>query len=473
MGTFAYAPLIALSIAVGGDAYRPWDSTVVAVAITVGCGVMFIAVAVRVCRLLNPGALLGHLAAEGRDSTRYDPARFHTRVAELATGTAGGGRPVRPRRRASRGDVVLAVNIPRPLDCEDAWGMRIELVPSLGTPAPSGGILFRTSAPVGRARCRALESALAFGDALSPVSGHFGAIRAMVDIALKALSPAVNDPSRAVQALDEIEDILAELAPDIAKREALLAAHPDASVLRDWTRSWADYVAAATDVIRQYGTGSVQIQRRLRALFDTFAGQCELQQRAALLERRAPSRPPSPRLRRPERGGSAPQGGGRGADGRPHLPPLLRQRRGGLMGVEPAGVGQRPQGHPVRPPRHPRRPGLIGHRLHPEHRTGTVEGLTACGDVHHRDGARPQHRGAPDQAPPARAQLRAGQLGGARRGPSHEVGDPDPALGQRRGPAPGPPGGIRSRGERWATWDQPRRASGPGPRRHPRWGGLR
>ncbi|MDR6277837.1 hypothetical protein [Corynebacterium suicordis] len=115
------------------------------------------AVAVRVCRLLNPGALLRHLAAEGRDSTRYDPARFHTRAAELATGTAAGGRPVCRRHRAPQGDDVLAVNIPRLLDCEDAWGMRIELVPSLGTPVPSGVILFRTSAPVGRAQCRALE----------------------------------------------------------------------------------------------------------------------------------------------------------------------------------------------------------------------------------------------------------------------------------------------------------------------------
>ena len=45
--------------------------------------------------------------------------------------------------------------------------------------------------------------------ALPPVHATpFGAIRAMVDIALKALSPAVNDPSRAVQALDQIEAIL-------------------------------------------------------------------------------------------------------------------------------------------------------------------------------------------------------------------------------------------------------------------------
>ena len=233
----------------------------------------------------------------------------------------------------------------------------------------------------------------------------------MFDIALKALSHAVNDPCRAVQALDEIEDILAELAPDIAKRETLLAAHPDASVLRDWTRSWADYVAAATDEIRQYGTGSVQIQRRLRALFDTLAGSASSSSeqpcssaarrftvglsagspirstagwpaarirrawagRAA--QRRAPSRPPSLRLRRPERGGSAPQGGGRGAGGSSHLPALLRQRRGGLMGVEPAGVGQCPQGHPVRPPGHPRRP-----RTHRP---------PAAPRAPHRDGRRP------------------------------------------------------------------------------------
>ena len=110
------------------------------------------------------------------------------------------------------------------------------------------------------------------------------------------------------------------------------------------------------------------------------------------------------------------------------------------MRLEPAGVGQRPQGHPVRPPGHALRPGLIGHRLHPEHRTGTVEGLTEYGNAH--------HRGAPDQAPTARAQLRAGQLGRARRGPSHEVGDPDPALGQQALVVRAqPPRGIDGAGE--------------------------
>lgn len=209
VGTYAYALLIALSIAVGGDAYRPWASTVVAVAITVGCGVMFI-----------------------------------------------------PRRTSCSPSASRACSTAR-----TRGACASSSCPAWAPPCRAAG---SSSGPRRRAQCRAFESALAFGDVLSPASRHFGdvlwpasrplgAISAMVDIAFKALSPAVNDPSRAVQALDEIEDVLAELAPDVAKREALLAAHPDASVLRDWTRSWADYVAAATDEIRQYGTGSVQI----------------------------------------------------------------------------------------------------------------------------------------------------------------------------------------------------------------------
>src|SRR4030095_12794112 len=37
------------------------------------------------------------------------------------------------------------------------------------------------------------------------------AIRLLVDIAIRALSPAINDPTTAVQALDQIEDLLTRL----------------------------------------------------------------------------------------------------------------------------------------------------------------------------------------------------------------------------------------------------------------------
>lgn len=36
-------------------------------------------------------------------------------------------------------------------------------------------------------------------------------IRLLVDVAIKALSPAINDPTTAVQAIDQIEDLLKRL----------------------------------------------------------------------------------------------------------------------------------------------------------------------------------------------------------------------------------------------------------------------
>ncbi len=89
-------------------------------------------------------------------------------------------------------------------------------------------------------------------------------IRLLVDIAIKALSPAVNDPTTAVQAIDQIEDLLRRLARieledgmevDAAGTLRLVVPMP----------SWDDYLSLAFDEIRMFGVTSVQVLRRLRA----------------------------------------------------------------------------------------------------------------------------------------------------------------------------------------------------------------
>ncbi|MDS4040961.1 MAG: DUF2254 domain-containing protein [Candidatus Competibacter sp.] len=89
-------------------------------------------------------------------------------------------------------------------------------------------------------------------------------LRLLVDIAIKALSPAINDPTTAVQAIDQIEDLLLRLG-----RRAL-----DAGCVADEqgtlrlvfpTPTWEDYLTLAFDEIRQYGASSVQVIRRLRS----------------------------------------------------------------------------------------------------------------------------------------------------------------------------------------------------------------
>jgi uncharacterized membrane protein len=91
------------------------------------------------------------------------------------------------------------------------------------------------------------------------------AIRLLVDIAIRALSPAVNDPTTAVQALAHIEDLLRRLG----NRRLEIGAHRDGSgALRVVVPhpSWENFLDLAFDEIRHYGADSVQVMRRMKAL---------------------------------------------------------------------------------------------------------------------------------------------------------------------------------------------------------------
>jgi uncharacterized membrane protein len=89
-------------------------------------------------------------------------------------------------------------------------------------------------------------------------------IRLLVDIAIKALSPAINDPTTAVQTIDQIEDLLRRLG----RCELNVGRVRDSrGVLRLLfpVPTWDDYIELSFDEIRQYGSGSVQVMRRLRS----------------------------------------------------------------------------------------------------------------------------------------------------------------------------------------------------------------
>ena len=97
------------------------------------------------------------------------------------------------------------------------------------------------------------------------------ALRLLVDIAIKALSPAINDPTTAVQAIDQIEDLLRRLA--LCDLEACRAFDED-GILRVIYQmpTWEDYLALAFDEIRQFGSTSIQVMRRLRSALVELAG---------------------------------------------------------------------------------------------------------------------------------------------------------------------------------------------------------
>jgi len=92
------------------------------------------------------------------------------------------------------------------------------------------------------------------------------AVRIMVDVAIKALSPAVNDPTTAVQVLNHLGDLLHRIgAVDFSPREPAEAGTGRVLIP---ARGWEQYLALGVTEIRVYGASSVQVARRLRAMLE-------------------------------------------------------------------------------------------------------------------------------------------------------------------------------------------------------------
>jgi uncharacterized membrane protein len=128
---------------------------------------------------------------------------------------------------------------------------------------------------------RALLSVIRFGDERTFEQDPQYALRLVVDIAIKALSPAINDPTTAVQALDQIEDLLLRLG----RRRLDIGVHRDeGGLLRVVVPfpAWDDFLLLGLDEIRFYGADSVQVMRRMRALIKNLLAVLPSERHAAL-----------------------------------------------------------------------------------------------------------------------------------------------------------------------------------------------
>jgi uncharacterized membrane protein len=160
----------------------------------------------------------------------------------------------------------------------------IELVPAVGDHVPAGGALLHV---YGERRLpeRRLRRSVVLGDERTLDDDPAFALRVLVDVAIRALSPAVNDPTTAVQILDRIEDLLRYAA---AKNLAVGRVTDDAGVTRLVypTPTWDDLVELGLDEIRAFGASQYQIARRVRALLDALLADLPEPRRPALVAQR-------------------------------------------------------------------------------------------------------------------------------------------------------------------------------------------
>ncbi|MFL9934063.1 DUF2254 domain-containing protein [Paraburkholderia sp. RL18-103-BIB-C] len=191
------------------------------------------------------------------------------------------GVPDRIVRHRGKSGIVLAVNLERLVAKARRTDSIIEFVPQVGDFVAVDEPLFYLYGNSGAIDERKLRTLVAFGTERTMEQDPMFAFRILVDIALKALSAAINDPTTAVLAIDQLHRLLRV----VGKRSLHVEEMVDRSgrvrvILR--TPNWEDFVHISFREIRQYGAGSIQIARRLRAAIENLVQSLPEHRHAAL-----------------------------------------------------------------------------------------------------------------------------------------------------------------------------------------------
>ncbi len=185
---------------------------------------------------------------------------------------------------------VLAVQLDQLVELARRAGGVIELVPQVGDFVAKDEPLFALHGGASAIKDSRLLSAVALGVERTIEQDPTFAFRILVDLAIKALSAAINDPTTAVLAIDQLHRLLRRVGlQDLRGEEYCDAAGEVRLILR--TPDWEDYVNLVCTEIRHCGVGSIQIPRRLRAMLENLMQTLpphrhgELRQQLALLDR--------------------------------------------------------------------------------------------------------------------------------------------------------------------------------------------
>ena len=266
--TFLFALVSTAQIGRGDAAFVPTRTLIAALLLTLLSILMFLLLInstsneLRVARVVQ---MVDKLARDVFD-TIY-PASASGAAAEQEVAHALAGRtPVQTVRLGPVGRVVVAVDQGGIANLARKHDAVVELVPAIGDHVPGRGKLLNVYGAQVLPE-RRLRRYVAMGDERTLDDDPAFAIRMLVDVAIKALSPAINDPTTAVQSLDRIEDLLRYAA---AKHLSVgvVADADGTSRLVFPTPTWDDLVHLALDEIRAFGAGQYQVARRMRALLD-------------------------------------------------------------------------------------------------------------------------------------------------------------------------------------------------------------
>ena len=233
-------------------------------------------------RLLRPVSVVAKVGNEGMAmiaSVYPDPAT--ALPPEAAALHAPPGKASRAVEHRGVSEIVLAVDIPTLVELARLHDGIIEFLPQIGDFVAVEEPLFMLHGGAMAIDDREVRAAVAFGRERTLEQDPMFAFRIIVDIALKALSPAINDPTTAVVALDQVHRLLRQVGRRKLRGEVTLDDNGRPRVIFR-TPNWEDYVQVACSEIRACGANNLQVARRMRAMLMNLRGTLPKHRHAAL-----------------------------------------------------------------------------------------------------------------------------------------------------------------------------------------------
>jgi uncharacterized membrane protein len=176
--------------------------------------------------------------------------------------------------------VLQVIDLPRLARTAEKANVAIELCAAPGETIFEGTVLGVVHGRTDDALDAEILGALAMGAERTFEQDPAFALRVLADIALRALSSAVNDPTTAAQALDGLDSLLRRLAGRELAVGPITDANGNLRVVVNMP-TWEEYVGIALDEIIIVGSASLQVRRRLKRLLEDVVALAPPQRRAA------------------------------------------------------------------------------------------------------------------------------------------------------------------------------------------------
>jgi uncharacterized membrane protein len=265
IGTIAYTFTVLTSIDSKLYAFGvPTLSIIFTSLLSLVCLALFVSFINEVSKDIQIGNIINHVYRDTLHAIRYEKEKETYVAAATLPDTRGWTEVASPRS-----GYLNAVSKRFFLRATRRFDLTVTLCVPLGKFINRLDPLFLTSRPISDKEREELMNALVFRHQ-EDISQQYGyGVKHLTEVALKALSPGINDPGTAVQAIDRLTDLLVEVL-SVSGQKILTDKQQRLRLIYE-PLSFAEMLYLSINAIREYGQGDFIITLKLLTLLYTVS----------------------------------------------------------------------------------------------------------------------------------------------------------------------------------------------------------